>query len=105
MIDEELVNAFPSFLNVFGVRAKDGSLNIAPSWQNGIGAATNCGEVIGLQVRCPIPYYILVLIELGCWYHVRAGGLSMDSHSSPCYIDRIHLHPFLWYATPGMHLR
>jgi hypothetical protein len=32
------------------VRAPDGTLNIAPSWQNGIGAATNCGEVIGLQV-------------------------------------------------------
>ena len=44
------VNAYPSFLNVFGVRAADGTLNIAPSWQNGLGAATNCGEVIGLQV-------------------------------------------------------
>lgn len=46
----EVVNAYPSFLNVFGIRAKDGSLNIPPSWQNGIVAATNCGEVIGLQV-------------------------------------------------------
>ena len=49
----EIVNAYPSFLNVFGIRAKDGSLNIPPSWQNGIGAATNCGEVIGLQVSRP----------------------------------------------------
>ncbi|KAL9108127.1 MAG: hypothetical protein Q9227_007103 [Pyrenula ochraceoflavens] len=45
------VNAYPSFLNVFGIKAPDGTLNIPPSWQNGIGAATNCGEVIGLQVR------------------------------------------------------
>jgi SP family general alpha glucoside:H+ symporter-like MFS transporter len=44
------VNAYPSFLNVFGIRAPDGSLNIPPSWQNGIAAATNCGEIIGLQV-------------------------------------------------------
>ncbi|KAH8821994.1 MFS maltose permease MalP [Xylogone sp. PMI_703] len=43
-------NAFPAFLNVFGIRAKDGSLNIPPSWQNGIGAATNCGEVLGLHL-------------------------------------------------------
>lgn len=43
-------NAYPSWLNKFGTRAKDGTLNIAPHWQNGIGAATNCGEIIGLQV-------------------------------------------------------
>lgn len=45
-----VVNAYPSFLNVFGIKAPDGTLNIPPSWQNGIGAATNCGEVIGLQI-------------------------------------------------------
>lgn len=44
------VNAYPSFLKVFGIKAPDGTLNIPPSWQNGIGAATNCGEVIGLQI-------------------------------------------------------
>ena len=44
------VNAYPSFLNVFGIKAPDGSLNIPPSWQNGISGATNVGEVIGLQV-------------------------------------------------------
>ncbi|KAL1985470.1 hypothetical protein VTN96DRAFT_7913 [Rasamsonia emersonii] len=43
-------NAYPSFLKVFGIKAPDGTLNIPPSWQNGIGAATNCGEVIGLQI-------------------------------------------------------
>ncbi|KAH8704848.1 general substrate transporter [Talaromyces proteolyticus] len=43
-------NAYPSFLNVFGIKAPDGTLNIPPSWQNGIGAATNCGEVLGLQL-------------------------------------------------------
>ena len=43
-------NAFPSWLNKFGVEAPDGSLNIPPSWQNGISAATNVGEIIGLQI-------------------------------------------------------
>lgn len=43
-------NAFPSWLNKFGVEAPDGSLNIPPSWQNGISAATNVGEIFGLQI-------------------------------------------------------
>jgi hypothetical protein len=58
------VNAYPSFLNVFGIKAPDGSLNIPPSWQNGIGAATNCGEVIGLQVSSSGQREILVTQEI-----------------------------------------
>ena len=42
--------AFPAFLKTFGIKAPNGTLTIAPSWQNGISAATNIGEVIGLQV-------------------------------------------------------
>jgi SP family general alpha glucoside:H+ symporter-like MFS transporter len=42
--------AFPPFLRDYGIRAPDGTLTIPPSWQNGLGAATNCGEVVGLQI-------------------------------------------------------
>ena len=42
--------AFPPFLDKFGIHAPDGTLTIPPSWQNGISAATNVGEVIGLQI-------------------------------------------------------
>ena len=45
-----LVNAYPAFLNVFGVKAPDGSLQIPPRWQNGLTGAINCGEILGLQV-------------------------------------------------------
>lgn len=42
--------AFPPFLRKFGVPTPDGGLTIPPSWQNGLSAATNVGEVIGLQI-------------------------------------------------------
>ena len=42
--------AFPPFLRKFGIPTADGGLTIPPSWQNGLGAATNVGEVLGLQV-------------------------------------------------------
>ena len=42
--------AFPAFLKVFGITAPDGTVVIPARWQNGIGAATNVGEVIGLQI-------------------------------------------------------
>jgi hypothetical protein len=78
-----LVNAYPSFLNVFGIRAKDGSLNIPPSWQNGIGAATNCGEVIGLQVSRPSL----------CWYSHAQSARSQVSFQSGLAIGGLSLWP------------
>ena len=42
--------AFPAFLKQFGIRAPNGDLTIPPSWQNGLTGATNCGEIIGLQI-------------------------------------------------------
>lgn len=42
--------AFPPFLAKFGVPTPGGGLTIPASWQNGLSAATNVGEVFGLQV-------------------------------------------------------
>jgi len=93
------VNAYPSFLNVFGEKASDGTLNIAPSWQNGIGAATNCGEVIGLQVSPPIEKQLKLSISLDCWVHVRTVGVPSDSHFCSGYDDWIYIHSILWYVS------
>jgi SP family general alpha glucoside:H+ symporter-like MFS transporter len=44
-------NAYPSFQQKFGVPAADGSMQIPPSWQNGISGANSVGVIFGLQVR------------------------------------------------------
>jgi SP family general alpha glucoside:H+ symporter-like MFS transporter len=43
-------NAYPSFQEKFGIEAANGSMQIPPSWQNGISGANSVGVIFGLQV-------------------------------------------------------
>lgn len=110
-----LVNAYPSFLNVFGIKAPDGTLNIPPSWQNGIAGATNCGEIIGLQVAGVMSdrvgyrwTLILALISLTSFIFIPFYGISGETLSfgnQKLIIGSKNIDRFpCWRATAGYQL-
>lgn len=53
-MDTGLINNFyaqPAFRRKFGWPDKDGKLQINATWQGAVGAANNCGQIIGLLLN------------------------------------------------------
>ena len=90
-----LDNAFPSFLNVFGVRAPGGSLQIPPSWQNGLSSAPLVGEIFGLQVNCLEPSELCALTKKD----LHVNRLLVSSRSAGATVGPLSPPTLLWLAS------
>lgn len=118
-MDTGLINNFfaqPAFRRKFGWPDQNGKLQVSATWQGAVGAANNCGQIIGLLLNGALQSRygsrkVYMVSALLVWYNIgtrltgdslgKHGLLGMhDFHSILCcrHQDASCRKPVLWYT-------